>query len=304
MVFRFELAELGVGDNLRLAVKAEFDRAIAEVGETGFEVHGTVRNVRRRLKRVRAALKLIRPAFPDYAAESRALREIGAHVSALRDAQALVEATDLVAARHPVEAMPALLRVRRSFVERAAAHEARLDRDAFLGDMRQQLRDARVRSELWELRHSDHRAVVPGFVETYRRARRGWQVAADRREEEHFHEWRKRVKDHWIQLGLLRGIAPEFADGRRRVAGRLARTLGDYQNLSLLLAAVGDEDAAFETADKASVLAASDRDHRRLGRRALKLGALLFDERPREIAARWNAYWDGWQQARKMARRG
>ena len=71
VTFQFEHPDRPLGDNVRKAAKAEFDRAIAEISETGFEVHGTVRNVRRRLKRIRALLRLIRPVFPDYARENK-----------------------------------------------------------------------------------------------------------------------------------------------------------------------------------------------------------------------------------------
>jgi hypothetical protein len=287
-------------DNLRRAVKAEFDRAIAEVGETGFEVHGTVRNVRRRLKRVRAALKLVRPALKNYREESDALRDIGAEVSALRDAQALVEAVDRLADRREGAVVPALLRLRRLLVEQATAQETALDREVLLQGLREKLRDARVRSELWELRGSGARLLVPGFVETYRRARRAAEAVAERRDEERFHEWRKRVKDHWIQLGLLRGLVPEFADGRRQLAGRLARTLGDFQNLSLLLGALRARSFEADPADRAVALEAADRLHRKLGKRAVKLGRPLFRAGSGKVERRWRGYWDEWQAARDM----
>ena len=298
-MFRFEHPEQGFEDNLRRAVKAEFDRAIAEVGETGFEVHGTVRNVRRRLKRVRAALKLIRPVLPAYREESDALRDIGAEVSGLRDAQALVEAVDRLAQRRD-GASPALLRLRRIFAERAASHETTIDREALLSGLREKLREARVRSELWELRDTRTPALVRGFVDTYRRARRAAIAVADEREQEQFHEWRKRAKDHWAQLGLLRGLAPEFAEGRRQRAKQLARTLGDYQNLSLLLAALDDPSIGLDQADKVAVSAAADGLHGKLGKRALKLGLPLFSESPGEVKRRWRAYCDDWSAARRF----
>src|SRR5690606_4974042 len=138
-------------------------------------------------------------------------RDMGAEISALRDAAALVEAVDLLSRRASGEGevLPAL---RERFVARAAAEEARLDRDAFLLGLRGRLREARVRSELWELSARGAGAVVPGFAGTYAKARQGFRVAAKQPTREHLHEWRKAVKSHWAQLGLLRRFAPEFAE--------------------------------------------------------------------------------------------
>jgi hypothetical protein len=299
-VFRLDYPEQSFEDNLRRAVKAEFDRAIGEVGETGFEIHGTVRNVRRRLKRVRAVLKLVRPVLPAYREESESLRDLGADVSALRDAQALVEAVDRLAARRDGVVAPALLRLRRFLAERAAGHEAALDRDALLSRLREQLREARVRAELWEFSRTGAAVLVPGFVETYQRARGAAEAVAETREQERFHEWRKRAKDHWAQLGLLRGLAPEFAEGRRQRAGRLVRTLGDYQNLSLLLDALRDESSQAAEADAVAAIRIASRLHGKLGKRALKLGRLLFADKPRAVDRRWRTYWDDWEAARRM----
>ena len=66
MVFAFDRPDLDVGDNVRHAARGEYDQAIAEVSETDFEVHDTIRNVRRRLKRIRSLLRLIRPVFPQF----------------------------------------------------------------------------------------------------------------------------------------------------------------------------------------------------------------------------------------------
>ena len=299
-MFRFEHPELGIGDNVRLAAREEFDRAITEVSETGFEVHGTVRNVRRRLKRVRAVLRLIRPVFPDYAAENAALREVGAAFSGLRDAMARVEAVDALRKYGGAEIEAPLERLRRELVARAAAREAELDRNSFLTALRRELRDARVRAELWQLSGDGRRAVVPGFVDTYRRARKGLGRAKRRGDEDSLHEWRKAVKRHAAQLSLLGPLAPPFAAGRGRGAKKLARVLGDLMNLDVLRQAVADDSGEIDREAKSRIdkcLAEAIALHRA---KALKLGRLLFAEAPKRVRRRWRVYWDDWQAGRRL----
>jgi hypothetical protein len=300
VVFQFEHPDRPLGDNVRKAAKAEFDLAIAEVGETGFEVHGTVRNVRRRLKRVRSLLRLIRPVFADYANENSALRDICAEVRELRDAMALVEAADHLGRGVDGGLGLALDRLRHELANRAASREASLDREAFLADLRAKLRDARMRSELWELKGDGRAAVVPGFVDTYRRARRGMKEARTASEETAFHEWRKAVKHHAGQLSILRGLVPPFAHARLRRAKQLAITLGELQNLCVLRLAIGDDETLAKEADKALVDELCSIEIAAARRRALRLGKPLFAESPRLVEARWEAYWLDWQAARRM----
>lgn len=282
MSFEFEHPGWPIEDSVRAAAREEFDRAIDEISETGFEIHETVRNVRRRLKRVRSIIGLIRPVFPHHRREGRQLRKIGGEVSSLRDTAALVDASDRLLRQANAESLGPLQAVRRRFVAAAAAEDTRLDRDAFLLALRTKLRDARVRAELWELTAEGAEAVVPGFVGTYGKARKGYRAARKAPTDDHLHEWRKEVKFHWAQLGLLRRFAPEFAERRRASAKRLAETLGDHHNLCVMRAALTAEEAAAIGPFLETVL-------ERLRMRALKLGRPLFAETPREVRRRWQA---------------
>jgi hypothetical protein len=300
VVFQFENPEHSVGDNVRRAARIEFDLSIAEVSETGFQVHGTVRNVRRRLKRVRSLLRLIEPVFPDYRREDRALRDIGADVGELRDMMALVEAADGLARGREGEDALALGLLRLELANRAAEREESLERDALLTDLRIRLRDARVRSELWALADEGRKALVPGLVRTYRRARKGLARVRRSGAEEDFHIWRKEVKHHASHLSLLRGLVPAFATGRLRRARRLAGILGELQNLCVLREALRGDATLASEADRAIIFALCGKRIARHCRKALKLGGPLFDETPKLVEVRWAAYWFDWQAARRM----
>lgn len=299
IVFVFDRPDLNVGDNARRAVRAEFDQAIAEVGETGFEVHDTVRNVRRRLKRIRALLRMIRPVFKEFRAENAALRDIGGGISALRDARALVEAVDRLGRGVDPTLVSPVARWRAVLMAQAADREAGLDRDALLLELRTDLREARVRSELWELTTDGRRAIVPGLVATYRKARQGYRAAARASNDDvAFHEWRKQLKHHLGLLKLLRGLVPGFADRRRRRLAQLATLLGELQNLCVL-------QDHLETAplDLDRLNDELCRQTARLRRRCLRLGKRLFADKPRKVRRRWRGYAGDWLEAEGLVRR-
>jgi hypothetical protein len=218
----------------------------------------------------------------------------------LRDAMALVEAADRLGRGWQGVPRLALDRLRYELANRAASHEAGLDREAFLTGLRIKLREARVRSELWELKGDGRAALVPGFVETYRRARRGMKQARASGEVAAFHDWRKSVKHHASQLSALSGLVPPFAEARLRRAKRLAITLGELQNLCVLRQAVTDDETLGTAADKALVDELCRTEIAAACRRALRLGKPLFAEPPRLVEARWEAYWLDWQAARRM----
>jgi hypothetical protein len=302
VVFQFEHPERSVGDNVRQAAKAEFDLSIAEISETGFEVHGTVRNVRRRLKRVRSLLRLIAPVFPDGRREDRVLRGISAEVRGLRDVMALVEAADGLARGGAGGDVVALGLLRLELANRAAEREEALDRDALLGGLRGRLRDARVRSEVWELEDEGRKALIPGFVDTYRRARKCLRRAKGSGAERDFHEWRKEVKHHASHLSVLRGLVPPFASGRLRRTRRLAIALGDLQNLCVLGEALRRDPTLASEPDRTAIMTLCEKALAQHRRRSLKLGESIFAETTRLVEARWEAYWLDWQAARRMAR--
>ena len=179
-----------------------------------------------------------------------------------------------------------LERLRRRLVQRAVAQETALDRDSFLTGLRAKLRDARVRSELWELQVVGMKAIVPGLVETYRLSRQALREALRQPDDEHLHEWRKMVKHHWSQLGLLRGLAPEFSEVRRQAAGRLAALASES----------GLQDEADASLLDRLILAQMES----LAERSLDLGRQLFEERPRAVARRWRGYWEDWRAAERL----
>ena len=293
MVFEFARLDRPVDENVRELARDELQRAIAEVDDSGLELRGTVRSVRRRLKRVRAALKLVRPIFPDYPAENQRLRSIAAHVAELRDLGALLEAVDHLAV--DVEGAPwqPLLGLRRQLAERVAAREADVPRESFLADLRARLEDARQRAATWHFTASRHDAVLPGFVRTYGRARAGYRDARRSGDVVVLHEWRKTVKDHWSQLGVLRGLAPPLIAVRRAAVKDLAAALGDHHNLHVLRA--GLPWMNLDSPDSSSFVRLLDSAGDRLARRSLRLGAALFSEPPAVVERRWRAYVDEWR---------
>ena len=85
------------------------------------------------------------------------------------------------------------------------------------------------------LKESGWAALAPGIKRSYRDGRRGYQAARDAgRRPEELHAWRKRVKDLYYQVGLLRPIWPEQMAAIEAKLEHLAECLGEDHDLFLL----------------------------------------------------------------------
>jgi len=107
-----------------------------------------------------------------------------------------------------------------------------------------------------------------------------------------FHNWRKRVKDHWYHVRLLEGLSAGAAS-RARALERLEKYLGDDHNLVLLRSRILEHPAHFgDEKTMTVVLGCALKYQTSLRRHALKLGARAFARKPRAFQKTI----DGWLQ--------
>lgn len=111
------------GEALRDYAVAELDSAIAGLRWRGARIHAGVHQARKALRRARATLALGRAALgPGAALVDREIRSVNHGLSALRDAQALVETLQRLIAKQPdAEVLRMLRRASRVAVARRAA---------------------------------------------------------------------------------------------------------------------------------------------------------------------------------------
>ena len=119
------------------------------------------------------------------------------------------------------------------------------------------------------------------MVRAYRRARKALAEVHAIPSDSVFHNWRKRVKDHWYHVRLLEGLNSGAAS-RARALRHLEKCLGDDHNLVLLRGKILQHPAHFsDEKTMALVLGCAVRYQQSLRRRALKLGERAFARKPR-----------------------
>ncbi len=286
--------------DLRLPLAAELCRAVREqcaqaracLRRRGTGLPEAVHDARRAVRRARAALLLARPALaPEaYAQALGPWREAGRLLTVLRDAESAIEALQRLQREVPDLLTPAALahlmrrlRQRRDRLERAANQD--LDAaHAALGVAQRAIPGwtAVVDADsLW-------RGLRRGYV---RAARAGRAAAGAAPDAAAWHEFRQRVRAHWLQLELLRLLWPAVLGAHAQEARRLSQLLGHERDLLLLeqrLAALRGELAADCPREPVRARIALLRE--RLRQRGSALAAVLYSEDGRDFARRVRRY--------------
>jgi hypothetical protein len=98
-------------------------------------------------------------------------------------------------------------------------------------------RDAARRAQArqdWAILGDGFEAIAPGLEESYRRARDGMILAWSKPKANHYHSWRRYVKDHWFHVRLLEDNCGNICSAYQRRIEALDGVLGEYHNLVIL----------------------------------------------------------------------
>ncbi len=255
-----------------------------------------IHQARKRLKEVRALVRLVRePLGKAFKREDRRLRDINRKLSGMRDAGALIEIWDVLAAAEPERfATQEKREVRERLVIRGqdggetveAAH-------LIISEVIEGLAQAEDAVRTWPLTGKAFALVAKGLADTAADGRKTLHAACGDVSDERLHDWRKRVKDHWYHTRLLTSAWPAALEVRTALLEDLADLLGQDHDLSILQALLNEEPTLFGSAsqhDELLTIVGQRRDH--LQREAFRLGQRLYAESPAALCKRWGRYWE------------
>src|SRR5437588_12033979 len=287
MGFRLKLRE-SLPDGLKRVFREQIGSALKLCRHPARQRGVTVHEVRKHLKKVRAAMRLaITEVGKDrHAREDRCVRKIGRLVSDLRDAQVrlqtLIQLRDETAKGPEDNPFPR--------IEELLLLERESFSAAFAGWQRQaipQLERIKARLMDWPLDGLNWKQICNAVCKIYRRGQRALAKTIDDPDAENFHAWRKRVKDAWYQLRILHPLNRTVLEEMAHDAEILGELLGSEHDLDFLLARLEKErgDAAF--ADELGKLQKMiGKRCKRLRRDALELGRRFYAEPSKAFAKR------------------
>jgi len=301
-------ADESAGPGIKRVVHEQLDDALTELrdaGDTELQRDKAVHSARKRMKRVRAVVRLIRGAIPaeTFEFENASFRDAGGALGEARDAAVLVQTLESLKVEIPD---PAYRAARKLLVARRRVVKKRiLESTSGLEGVAQAAQDANARIAPWHIEGEGWDVFKPGLKRVYRDGREAMQAAnigdLSGHGAEMFHQWRKRVKDLWHQCEVLEKVWPAAMSVLADEFHALADHLGNEHDLAVLKTLLqADAEARGEPIEGAAeVIAIIDHHRLDLQTAAKNLGARLFAEKPGQFAKRLGAYWDAWWQGAK-----
>ena len=257
-----------------------------------------IHEARKSMKKIRAALRLaeaeLGAAFP---AENSRFRDIGRRLSVYRDAGVMIETFDSVKEKYHDElGRRTLGSIRKALVAHKEQTEGGDGITRVLAGIARAVRREVKKVEKWPFQADGFRAFAPGLEKTYRRGRKAMARAGKKPRPENYHEWRKRVKEHWYHVRLLESVWTDVMQAYEKSLKELETWLGDDHNLVVLHDKVAAGPLALGSQrDVDLLLKLIDKYQKELRDNAMSLGEAIYAEKPGQFTTRMEHLWDAWK---------
>jgi CHAD domain-containing protein len=253
---------------------------------------------RKDLKKLRAVVRLLRRELGEdlYRAENGRYRDAGRLLSGSRDAEVKLETLEGLHERYGASLGPGIDAWLAALCEErdAAIEEARAGAAGSLGQAIVAVGLGADRIASWPLRTDSWKLVGPGIDRAYRRGRREMRRAAEDPGGPAMHQWRKRAKDLWYHLRILRDALPGALSGSVALADELADALGDHHDLAVLRDDLLRRDLPM--ARRPTVVAAIAARQEELAAGAFDLGEDLYVRKPKAFRRKLRRGRKDWRQ--------
>lgn len=252
-----------------------------------------IHDVRREIKKLRALFRLTRgeTGRGAYRKSVKALRAAADHLAAPRDARVMFKAFEKLtggSARRFPQIEKALHKHSHRETRRFRKKDSISAADWILRKIDRRVRGLKTKTSGWA-------AIEPGLKESYVRGRKACALACRQPLPEHFHEWRKHVKDLWYYFQLLHPAWPAELRAQTDELELLGGQLGEDHDLFLLDRFV-KRHCATAAGEAAALKRMIESRQKELRAAALKLGVSLYAEAPVALCRRLENCWKVWRR--------
>jgi CHAD domain-containing protein len=271
---------------LRKANKSERDEAIHEA--------------RKSLKKTRALLRLVQPYLgPVYRQENDYLRRVGRELSQFRDAGAILDSLRDLRKKYKdelagseIDAADRAILKRKEDLESSGLLEESLPR------LVKEIEVAANRAKHLSIATDGFGAIAAGLRNRFRRGRKAMFRARVHPAPENYHEWRKRVKDHWYHARLLEISWTELMSVYADQLKILQEWLGDDHNLTVLRdVLVRELNFREEDATMSKLLPVIVEEQEKLRQQSFALGRRIYAEKAGPVLRRMESLWNAGRKA-------
>jgi CYTH domain-containing protein/CHAD domain-containing protein len=292
------LADEDAATGVRRVIVSRLGKAAERLREPldGDALAEAIHGARKDLKKARAALRLVREEVGEeiFKRENRALRDAARMLSASRDAEVKLETLAALVEGGAGDVPPG---------PAALWHDAlAADRDRIVDAEGDQI-DAAVeaieavtaRAPDWPLGHTGWKLLAPGLDTAYSEGREAFEALPARPSFEAVHDLRKRGKDLWYQLRLLRDAWPAVLEPTAEEIHEFTDLLGDHHDLAVLGEDLkGREEIGSAHKNVLHELIVAEQHALLID--ALSLGERVYAEKPGAFGRRLRTYWRAWRR--------
>ncbi|MBU1174311.1 MAG: CHAD domain-containing protein [Alphaproteobacteria bacterium] len=269
-----------------------FEEAVATkladgLGKAGARAHDEDRTIEDRVHRARVAVKelraflrLVRPALRYYRVLNVGLRDTARRLAHHRDSVVRAQLlTELFASAPPLSGLGDFAG---RIDELAGPPPSPFEQEALLDAFARDIAALAGNNVLWRVENRDWTCLADGVALSYRAARR-YMIEAERSGVPNdFHDWRKQVKYHAIQLALLTPLRHGPSEQRCKSVAQLGELLGRHHDFEALADHLANA-AGLEPDAVRRFNAAIDPLKTGLERTAIRLGGMKFRQPPGKI---------------------
>jgi CHAD domain-containing protein len=257
-----------------------------------------VHEARKDLKKLRSVLRLVRHEIGEgvYRRENVRFRDAGRALSGARDAKVKLETLAALRERFDDRFADDELALLAHALEAERERLADPGGDALALDRATGAIEAgREAIADWPLHTDDWALIGPGLRRSSGRGRSRLAEVRSEASDEAVHEWRKRVKDLWYHVRLVRNAKKSVLGDMADQTHHLSDLLGDHHDLAVLRedAIERRELLAAETLETLRASISERQDE--LAADAIDLGERIYAKKPTAFERRIRAYWKSWR---------
>lgn len=255
--------------------------------------------VRKTTKRTRALLRLFRASMSNknYRSCAEPLHEAAGLLGAARDAHVKLHAVVDLMNRFKQELPAREFAPLRQVVSKQCREQKRdLSANKTFSRASRMLKDACREISAVRLNKSGWPPLAKGYKKSYLAGQCAFSAVKKEPTGENFHNCRKRVKDLYYQVGLLKKVQPASIAQANETLESLGRCLGEDHDLVLLTEALRGEQVAFRSTKSPKKLRRVITSRQcELRSKAIALARAFYRQKPSAFCKELGRYWKQWR---------
>jgi CYTH domain-containing protein/CHAD domain-containing protein len=285
---------------MRRVIVGRLDKAterLRDAGGEGDALAEAIHGARKDLKKARSALRLIRDELGEktFERENHALRDAARLLSASRDAEVKLATLDALV-EDSGDAPPRAVALWREALigdrDRIVAGGGEGDQ---LDDTIEAIEEVAARAPEWKIRQDGWKLLAPGLDTAYSEGREAFAALGDSPSFEAVHDLRKRGKDLWYQVRLLRDAWEPVMEATAEEIHDFTDLLGDHHDLAVLALDLDDR-SQVDPAQRKRLKALIEARQGTLLAGARGAGERIYAEKPKAFGRRLRGYWRAWRR--------